>query len=126
MPRPHHIEKQVRIAPQRAWIETGAELNSIDQRLERLRARVAGRPKPSIPRRVPPAGVRCFCVTSGNVTVLFSETDQSAAMKAFGELMALGPPFEDSALGEIMQIKDMRTDMTWYASTMACLSATHP
>jgi len=47
-------------------------------------------------------------------------------MKAFGELMALGPPFEDSALGEIMQIKDMRTDMTWYASTMACLSATHP
>ena len=91
-------------------------MNSIDARLERLRARLSGAKKNARKERH-------FRVMSGNVTVFIVECDQGMAAKSFAKLMMRGKPFDNSALGELMQIKDLKSDMTWYAHTMSMLSA---
>lgn len=100
-------------------------MNSIDQRLARLRAKLSGLKRESLcdVLSLPPRERRWFRVTSGNVVMFICEKDQNSASKCFGGVLSFGPPFEESMLGELMEIKDMQSDHVWFASTMACLSA---
>lgn len=102
--------------------DAGIVMNTIDRRLERLRARLSDLRRERAATR-PILGLRCFRVTSGNVVIYISEADQNAAFKCFGRVLAMGQPFDDSALSDVTQIKDMESDAVWYASTTACLSA---
>ena len=54
-------------------------------------------------------------VSSGNVAVIVAANDEKGAMAAFEKMMRLGPPFDNSFLCDIAQIKNMRNGHIHYA-----------
>ena len=54
-------------------------------------------------------------VSSGNVSVLVAADDEKGAMATFEKMMRLGPPFDNSFLSDIAQIKNLANGRTHYA-----------